>query len=143
MMSDAAAIRSRYRFSQTRRTVGSLSSARILTGIVQTTSRGRVGSPRRAAGRSREAGKRSLHQFELVAVAAEVVDAVVVERLPPWPAAVLEGYGEAPSGLSNGHRDHFLTIQSVADQPVVGLDERKRDLAFRKVGQHDDADGGR
>ena len=43
MMSEAAATRSRYRFSQTRRTVGSLSSARILTGIVQTASRGRAG----------------------------------------------------------------------------------------------------
>ena len=42
-----------------------------------------------------------------------------------------------------GHRNHFLAIQSAADLSAVGLDDRKRDLAVRMVGQHHNTNGGR
>ena len=102
--------------SQIRRTVGSLSSARILTGIVQTASRGRAGGVgARTDGRNRKPGKGALDQFELVTIAADIVDAPLAECLLPWQTAVLETHADGVSHVVRGHRNHFLAIQSAAD----------------------------
>ena len=137
MISEAAANRSRYRFSQTRWSVGSFSSAKILTGMTHTALGGsgvggNAGWPAAVSPSDSGTGRACRRRRG--------------RNRCRWPgvrgggsAFPLEDHGQTVGGR---RRNHLPPRQSLLGSSAIGLDEGKRHLPPGAVGEHDDAPAG-